>query len=152
MKKITMVLFLALICLGINAQTGNSSYNKKLADSLGADEYGMKSYILVILKTGMNKTQDKDELNRLYQGHFENINRLADMGKLVVAGPFGENENNFRGIFILSVKTIDEAKLLLESDPTIKEGIFEVEMYNWYGSAALPVYLDVHKQIEKTQL
>ena len=34
------------------AQTSNQKYNKQLADSLDADEYGMKMYVLVILKSG----------------------------------------------------------------------------------------------------
>ena len=42
-----------------------------------------------------------------------------------------------------------EAAELLQIDPTIHDKIFEVEMYNWYGSAALSVYLKAHSKIEK---
>ena len=55
----------------------------------------------------------------------------------------------YRGIFILNVKTIEEANDLLESDPTIKEKVLEAEIFKWYGSAALPTYLPKHKKIEK---
>lgn len=142
----SLILFNAFILLGL---ASFSQYDKSLADSLGADKYGMKSYVLVILKTGTNNTTDKEKLQDLFKGHMENINRLADAGKLVIAGPFGKNALSYRGIFILNVKTAEEAKVLLATDPAIKEKVLDVEILEWYGSAALPVYLKVHKRIEK---
>ncbi|WP_162427464.1 YciI family protein [Pontibacter pudoricolor] len=138
-------------CIGFtaNAQSQNPNYNKALADSLGADDYGMKQYVLAILKTGSNTTTDKEKLNGYFRGHMENIGRLAKEGKLVVAGPLGKNDRNYRGIFILNVKTVEEAEKLVETDPAVKARIFDIELYPWYGSAALPMYLDTHKVIEK---
>ncbi|OKL39513.1 YciI family protein [Pontibacter flavimaris] len=140
-----------LCCLGFtaSAQTQNPNYDKALADSLGADAYGMKPYVLAILKTGPNTTTDKEKLNDYFRGHMENIGRLAKEGKLVVAGPLGKNDKNYRGIFILDVKTVEEAQKLVETDPAIKAKVFEVELYLWYGSAALPVYLEAHSRIEQ---
>jgi hypothetical protein len=48
------------------------------------------------------------------------------------------------------VKTIEEAKELLDADPTIRNQIFETELIEWYGSAALPLYLDDHKRIARS--
>ena len=140
-----------LCCLGLTAQaqSQSSAYNKALADSLGADDYGMKSYVLVILKTGSNTTTDKERLNEYFRGHLENIGRLAKEGKLVVAGPLGKNDKDYRGIFILDVTTLEEAQKLVGTDPAVKAKIFDVELYPWYGSAALPVYLETHSKIEK---
>lgn len=140
-----------LCCLGLSAQaqTPNHSFDKALADSLGADAYGMKQYVLAILKTGSNTTTDKETLNAYFRGHIENIGRLAKEGKLVVAGPLGKNEKNYRGIFILDAKTVEEARQLVETDPAVKAKILEVELYPWYGSAALPVYLETHRKIEQ---
>jgi uncharacterized protein YciI len=126
-------------------------YDAELAKKLGADDMGMKSYIFVILKTGPNKITNKDTLNTLFAGHFANINNLAREGKLIVAGPMGNNDKSYRGIFILNVKTFEEANALLENDPTIKQKFFDVELYEWYGSAALSVYLETHSKIEKRQ-
>jgi len=140
-----------LCCLGYTAtaQSQNPNYNKALADSLGADDYGMKQYVLAILKTGSNTTTDKEKLNQYFRGHMENIGKLAKEGKLVVAGPLGKNDNNYRGIFILNTKTIEEARKMVETDPAVKAKVFDVELYPWYGSAALPMYLDTHNQISK---
>lgn len=130
----------------------NPNYDKELADKLGGDDYGMKIYYLVILKTGTNTTADKDFINESFRGHMDNINRLVDEKKLVVAGPMGKNENNYRGIFILNnLATMDEAKELLQTDPAIKNGLLGYEIFTWYGSAALPEYLPFSDKIWKSQ-
>lgn len=148
MKKIIFALLL-MSSLSAFAQNENPKYDKALAESLGADAYGMKSYMLVILKTGPNKIEDKNKLNELFKGHMENINRLAESGKLVVAGPFGKNDKNYRGIFIFNVKTAEEVTALLDNDPAVKEKLFEAEILPWYGSAALGEYLKTHEKIEQ---
>ncbi len=147
MKKLSFIFFI-LFALCTFAQN-NPKYDKALAEKLGADEYGMKQYVFVILKTGPNKVEDKAKLNTLFRGHMENINRLAKEGKLTVAGPFMKNDKGYRGIFIFNVKTIAEAEALLDTDPAVKEKLLEAEMYEWYGSAALGEYLDEHEKIEQ---
>ncbi|HKR05210.1 MAG TPA: hypothetical protein VJY62_11315 [Bacteroidia bacterium] len=152
MKKIITALLLIFFSLCVNAQPENPLYDKTLADSLGGDDYGMKSYVLVILKTGTNKTDNKAIVDSLFKGHMANINRLADEGKLVVAGPLKKNDKSYRGIFILNIKTIAEADSLLITDPAIKEKLLDAELYQWYGSAALPAYLKFHEKIEKKKM
>jgi uncharacterized protein len=127
----------------------NLKYDKALADSLGADDYGMKMYVLVLLKTGPAKFDDKKITDSLFAGPMKNIQRLADEGKLSVAGPLQKNDKNYRGFFILNVKTIDEAKDLLQTDPTIKAQMLDAELYGWYGSAALPMYLPASEKVNK---
>ncbi len=152
MKYCLLIFILLNIQFSAICQTENSLYNKILADSLGGDDYGMKSYILVILKTGPSQINDKKILDSLFKGHMENIGRLAAIGKLAVAGPLGKNDLTYRGIFILNVKSISEAQALLETDPTIKEKVLSAELFNWYGSAALPTYLPNHEKIEKKKM
>lgn len=130
--------------------TSNPNYDKALAEKLGGDDYGMKSYILVMLKTGTNKTTDKAQISESFRGHLDNINKLVDQGKLIVAGPLGKNEKNYRGIFILNnVKTFEEANELMKTDPAIINGLLDVELFNWYGSSALPVYLPISDKVWK---
>ncbi|HKI79479.1 MAG TPA: hypothetical protein VKA26_13135 [Ignavibacteriaceae bacterium] len=54
---------------------------------------------------------------------------MVGNGEVIISGPFGENENTYSGIFILNVKTIEEAKRLLKSDPAINVNLLEVELY-----------------------
>lgn len=147
----TLISICLLIFFGIisYAQTTNSKYDPELAESLGADQYGMKSYVLVILKTGETQMDDKDKVNELFQGHMANISKLVDEGKLIVAGPLGKNDQSYRGIFILDVKTIEEAKVLVDTDPAVISGLLAADYFPWYGSAALPVYFETAEKITK---
>lgn len=132
-----------------------NGFNQKLADSLNADKMGMKSYMLVILKTGSKDDEitDKAQRSELFKGHFSNMTAMEKSGKLQLAGPFAtKNTLGYRGIFLLDVKTEAEAQTLLQNDPTIKTGIFDVEILPWYGSAAIPMHLKYHKKISKENL
>ncbi len=151
MKKVIFLFIFLFPGFNLLAQTTNPNYDEALAKKLGSDDFGMKNYVFVILKTGENKTSDKEELNKLFRGHMENIQRLVDEKKLIVAGPFGENDKTWRGLFILDVKTVEEAAALVQTDPAIKAGIFAVDLVPWYGSAALPEYLPASDKIWKEQ-
>lgn len=148
--KLLFTFMLSLLLIGsIKAQKTNPNYDAKLAERLNADDYGMKYYIFVILKTGENAPDDAKLRQESFAGHMKNISKLAEEGKLTVAGPFDKNELSYRGIFILDVNTIEEAEKLLNTDPAIKEGFLDTELIKWYGSAALPEYLDTSEKIWK---
>jgi uncharacterized protein len=127
----------------------NPNYDSELAQKYEADDYGMKSYVLVILKSGSNTTGNKQAIADAFRGHLNNIGKLVEEGKLIIAGPMDKNENNYRGIFILNVESKEEAVLLLQSDPAINANYLDVDIYTWYGSAALPSYLDVSDRLWK---
>ncbi|MBU3005460.1 YciI family protein [Paraglaciecola arctica] len=137
-----------------NKPTTNPLYDAQLAAKLGADAYGMKSYVLVILKTGPNdeKISDQEQRNELFRGHFANMSRLAKASKLVLAGPLMEDKPK-RGLLIFNVKTIEEAQALVKTDPAVKAGIFDYEMTKYYGSAALMQVSEIHDtlQLEKIE-
>ncbi|MDV7396775.1 hypothetical protein RZS08_35585, partial [Arthrospira platensis SPKY1] len=125
-----------------DATISNPNYDAVLAEKLGGDTYGMKSYFLVILKTGTNSTASKELISESFRGHMDNMNRWVKEEKLVVAGPIAKNENHFRGIFILqNMQTKEEVIELLATDPAIQNKLLDYEIYSWYGSAALPEYL-----------
>lgn len=129
-------------------QSGNPSYDNELANKVGADDLGMRNYILVILKTGPKRVPDGKERDEMFAGHFANIKRLADEGKLVLAGPF-DGAEGWRGLFIFAVPDIGEAKKLTETDPVIIKGEMTAEYRKWYGTAALMLVGDIHEKISK---
>lgn len=149
------LLYGVLICcsLGfytdVSGQDVNKNYDEKLAKELQADDYGMKTYVLVILKTGPEKGFSKAKQDSIFLGHMSNIGKMVEKGKLVVAGPMGKNDKNYRGIFILDVPTIAEAEQLVGTDPAIQSKLLAAELYIWYGSAALKETLKIHSKIEK---
>lgn len=127
-----VLMFSSFYALG---QSDNPKFDQALAKSLGGDDYGMKMYILVILKTG-SFSPEKRISDSLFMGHMQNIKRLADSGKLIVAGPMKKNERNYRGIFILNIATLEEGRVLVDSDPAVRSKLLDAELFQWYGSAA----------------
>jgi len=127
-----------------------AKFDAELAKKVGADEHGMRPYVLAILKTGPNDAKvTGDARKKIFEGHFANMNRLAAEGKLAVAGPFNDPAKKYRGLFILAVPTVEEAKALAETDPTVKSGVLIVEYVPWYGSAALMLNNEFHEKVAK---
>ena len=125
-----------------------SVYDSILAKKFGADDYGMKKYVIAFLKSGPNRTKDKVKATELQKAHRSNISRLAKEGKLVLAGPFLDN-GELRGIYIFNVSSLEEAKELTNSDPAIQAGSLEMELKEWYGTAGLIGVNDLHKKVTK---
>ncbi len=148
MKNIAVpLLALAFTCVAL---ADDRAFDPELAKRLGADERGMKTYVLCILKTGPKDAEIKGkEREEIFAGHFANIGRLADEGKLAVAGPFGKNDKSFRGLYIFNVATIEEAEKLVMLDPAVKAGVFVPDLTPWYGSAAMMVVNETHKKIQR---
>ena len=152
--RLPIAFFITLLVLfqkTVKAQEAATEFDQALADSLGADAYGMRSYYLVILRTGPAVIEDKMVRDSLFRGHMNNISRLAESGQLVVAGPLAANPLQYRGLFIFKCSSEAEVRTLLKADPTIETKLFDVDIIRWYGSAALPCYLPYHRKIEKSR-
>jgi len=149
MKSVVFAAIILASAIGVAAQAA-PIYDARLATQLGADERGMKMYVLCILKTGPNDAKITGrERDEIFAGHFANIGRLADAGKLAVAGPFEQNEKAWRGLYIFNVATIAEAEKLVVLDPGVKSGIFVPDLTLWYGSAAMMTVSETHKRLQR---
>jgi uncharacterized protein YciI len=147
------LLICGLFCLSLRpamaqAAPPTQQYDAELAKSLGADERGMRAYVLVILKTGPNKMSEGAARTKMFEGHFANIKRLASDKRLVLAGPLDGVEGR-RGIFVFATPDIEQAKSYVATDPVIVNGEMVAEYHKFYGSAALMMVNDVHGKIEK---
>jgi uncharacterized protein YciI len=151
MKIILTLVIVISLTISIFSQTANPNFDADLASTLGADEYGMKTYVLAILKTGSNESADKTYRDSCFRGHMNNINRLVQAGKMVVAGPMGQNDNSVRGIFILDVSTLEDAADLLQADAAINAKLLATELYIWYGPAALATYREASDKVWKVK-
>ncbi len=129
-------------------QPVNPKYDAELARKLGADELGMRSYVLVILKTGPTRVPDGKDRDAMFAGHFANIKRLAGEGKLALAGPF-DGVDGWRGLFIFAVSEIEDAKKLVATDPVIIKGEMIAEYHKYYGSAALMLVNEANEKVAK---
>ncbi|MCS3867929.1 uncharacterized protein YciI [Chryseobacterium ginsenosidimutans] len=126
-NAILVVLLFAGIFSFAQKTTEKPKFNQELATKLGADQYGMKAYTIVMLTSGSTKIDDKAKMGELMKGHLANIGKLADEGKIIVAGPFLEkNKENYRGMFIFNTKSKQEAELWVKTDPAVSGRSFQL--------------------------
>jgi uncharacterized protein YciI len=155
MFKQSVLLFCGLLFLSLRPAIAQSEpaapavhYDADLAKSLGADERGMRAFVLVVLKTGPKKMPEGPARTKMFEGHFANIQRLAGEKKLVLAGPL-DGVDGWRGIFVFATPDIDQAMSFVATDPVIVNGEMVAEYHKFYGSAALMMLNDVHNKIQK---
>jgi len=97
----------------------------------------IRQFWLVVLKTGPRDKEvtDTAERNKIFAGHFANMNRLYDEGILKAAGPFGKNDFTWRGLFILDCKTKEDAESFVKTDPSVAAGVFITDIVPWFSEA-----------------
>lgn len=134
-----------------NLDENATGFDAELAGKLGADDYGMKKYVMAFLKAGPNRDRTEEEANELQRQHLDNIHRMAEAGKLIIAGPFLD-DGEIRGIYIFNVETVEEAQALTETDPAIQAGSLIMELHPWYGSAALMQVNEIHQKVAKKKV
>lgn len=121
MKKAT---FLVIITIVLSIITYSLSSEEK------EPEFNLKTYYLVFLKSGPNRNQSKEEAQKIQQAHLANITRLAEMGKIVIAGPLLD-DSEVRGIFIFDADSQEEVQELCSTDPAVKAGRLIAEVHPW---------------------
>jgi uncharacterized protein YciI len=148
MRKPALALVLLLLAApGLAREAAPAPVDPALAKELGADARGMRRYVLVVLKTGPTRVADPTARQEMFKGHFANMERLAAEGKLALAGPFAE-KTDWRGLFILAVDGIDQAKELVATDPVVSTGEMVAEYHTLYATAALMAVNGIHKRIQ----
>lgn len=106
------------------------------------DERGMRIYYIGFLTRGPAWTPEVTDATRaLQQAHLANITRLAEDGRLLIAGPFAYDESDadqsLRGIFIFDTETRAEAEELARTDPAVQAGRLALRIVPWYGPYGL---------------
>lgn len=145
MRRLLVTLAVPVLLAGppVHAQ---SPRDAELARAVGADERGMRPYVLVILKTGPTRVPAGPEREAMFTGHFANMQRLADEGTLAVAGPL-DGVDGWRGLFVLAVADIESARRHVASDPVVMKGEMVPEFHKFYGSAGLMLVNEVHRRL-----
>ncbi len=126
MKKILLAIIIGMIGSSAMAQ-------REFSMTEGDTTYVMKRYVFMHLLSGSERSQDSAEAAQLQAKHLAHLNRLAETGKLVVAGPF-EGGNEYRGLLIFDVETVDEALKLEGEDPAVKANRLKMQAFYWWGA------------------
>ncbi|NVK28602.1 MAG: hypothetical protein HWE14_11195 [Flavobacteriia bacterium] len=130
MKKILALLaFISVSVLGYAQAEIDEDGFQSFSYQEGDTTFHMRQYVFVMLKAGPNKDEfTPEQLREIQAGHMAHLNKLAEDGKLALAGPFGD-DGEWRGILIFNVPTVEEVEELVNEDPAIKAGRLEAEIH-----------------------
>lgn len=130
------ILLLSSLVACRSTQPGSAPAAKNPEPSTPAEH----AYTLVLIQTGPRSGKlSKEENDRAFAGHFENMGRMAEARQLVVAGPYGEERHdpNLRGLFVLDSAERAEAESWASTDPTARAGVFVLEFHDLATDAPL---------------
>ena len=132
-RKLALLLSLAAVFPLAERLAAQGASGAKPAPSKMAVVY------MVFLRKGPGwNAGETPETRAVQEAHMANIRALWRAGKLVIAGPMGD-DGDLRGIFVFDVATLDEAKALAASDPAVKAGRLVAEIHPWWvDRRALP--------------
>jgi len=90
----------------------------------------MTAYLAFLVRGEKWTPEKTPETEAIQKAHLANIGKLAEMKKLVIAGPFGD-DGMLRGIFVFRVGSLEEARSLAETDPAVKAGRLALQIHPW---------------------
>ncbi|MBS0662629.1 MAG: hypothetical protein JSR48_05150 [Verrucomicrobia bacterium] len=124
-------LLLALLALAAVPLPAASPAPAKAPAAQEDPDAGLTTYYVGLITRGPNfdayNSEDRAKIQRL---HLDNIERLAGLGKLLVAGPF-TGGGEWLGIFIFKCSSLEEARQLAATDPAVQTGRFRIEIHPW---------------------
>ena len=102
-------------------------------------QYEMTTYVVGFFHKGPHWTAEETaETRRIQEGHLANFRRMAEAGKLVVAGPF-KDPGDLRGMLIFKLDSVEQARVLMDADPAVKSGRLTLDLHPWLAAAGLRV-------------
>lgn len=113
-----------------------------------------RDYAFVFIRTGTLTQPTQEQAQRAMQGHFANMQRMAEAGELLIAGPLGppRAEADHRGIFVFDVRTAAEGLALANTDPAREMGVFTMEPWVLTTDALLTELPRLEREYEQQRL
>jgi len=144
MIRITLALVLTLFVAGQAPALQDSTAQTKPEPAPAAPRIELEPYQLVLLQRPEHPREyPQEKLDEIQKAHIAHLRELAEAGKLLVAGPVGDQPDpRLRGLELFRVGSLEEARKLAEDDPAVKAGRLEVVVMTWYtekGALAFPV-------------
>ena len=130
MLRYTFLLSFFAICLFMN----ETNAQREFEVTIEGETYQMKEYFVVFLKRGpLRDSLPKEQAEELQPKHLAYLGNLAQEGKIILNGPFGDN-GDLRGMSFYNVESKEEALRLASEDPMVKAGWLAVEVHPWFGA------------------
>jgi len=106
---------------------------------IGPGGFEMTTYYVGFLYKGPKWSPERTaETEALQNAHLANIQKMAQEGKLLVAGPFLD-DGDLRGLYIFRVASMAEAESLAATDPAVRAGRLKLEFHPWYAAKNITV-------------
>jgi uncharacterized protein len=138
LKRILLALSALALLLASDGPAQTTPPPSRMPD-IGPGGFEMTTYYVGFLYRGSKWTPEKTaETEALQNAHMANIQKLAEEGKLLLAGPFTDG-GDLRGIFVFRVGSLAEAQALAETDPAVKAGRLRLEFHPWYAAKNITV-------------
>lgn len=128
MKKLLIAFVMIVFAGALHAQD-----QREFSYTEGDTTYTMKRYVFMLLNSGETKSKTQEEAAKYQEMHLAHLSKLAEDGKLMVAGPF-DGGGEHRGLLIFDVETVEEALKLEGEDPMIKTDRLRMEAFYWWGA------------------
>ncbi len=99
-----------------------------------APKFELVTYYLGLLYAGDSREQSPEEQQKIQTAHLKHLESMYKEGILLIAGPMGD-KGDLRGIVVLKVNSMDEAKAHINADPAVKAGRLRVELHPWMSQS-----------------
>ncbi len=95
----------------------------------------MKQYWFVMLSKGPRRgeTISSERAAELQAGHMAHMGEQHAAGRLVLAGPFGD-DGDWRGIQIYDAASQEAVEAICAEDPAVKAGRLACTVHPWWGA------------------
>lgn len=96
----------------------------------------MKQYWFVMLSRGPRRDEPVSDEQRaeLQAGHMAHMAAEHAAGRLVLAGPFGD-DGDWRGIQIYDADSKEQVEAICASDPAVAAGRLACSVHPWWGQS-----------------
>ncbi len=113
-----------------------------------------RQYTFVFLRTGPATGLTPEQQQTAFQGHFSNMQRMADADQLLIAGPFGEPKSDpaHRGLWVFNTPSEVQALEWGKTDPAVEMGVFELTAHPFTTDAPLDTLYQLEKADEARRL
>lgn len=129
----TMIRYFIFLTV-IGALCSNAQAQRTFDVTIADSTYHMKQYWFVLYTKGDAAPLDSARSAELQQAHLDHQAEQGRRGVLVMAGPYGRNDDGWRGLLIYDCDTREEVEGYLKADPFVRSGHLEYALHEWYGA------------------
>lgn len=86
-------------------------------------------YVLKLVPRLLDEANWTEADERVVGEHFERLKALLAEGRLILAGRTLNTDASQFGLVVLEVESEDEARALMTSDPTVRDGLMTAELF-----------------------